>query len=369
MENISSINLKIISFNVRGLNSSIKRRKIFKWLHKQTAHCFFLQESFSTKQTIDIWESEWGGKIFYSHGSNHSKGVMILVNPRYKLEVIKSCKDKNGRFIILETKLDNQHLVLVNIYAPNDTSQQIKFFQELNKTLTNYADNNLIIGGDFNCALTPKDRKSVKRATNKHMVIKEIGNLCSHFDLTDIWRQLNPQTSSFTWHDKAFKTQSRLDFFLITPDLVNTAKECNIVHTPFSDHSSVMLNLQSLDQLKRFGPGFWKFNANLLEDEKYVKEMRKNISCFREKYNAVTDLGLKWDVIKMEIRSFTLQYSKKKARIERDKEKDLQIKMNNLQEKLSTSKNDHKLLNEYNAVKVQLDKILNKKIKGWDYFT
>ena len=135
------------------------------------------------------------------------------------------------------------------------------------------------------------------------------------------------------------------------------------MHTPFSDHSSIMFNLQSLDQRKRSGPGFWKFNANLLEDERYV-EMRRNISCFREKYSAVTDLGMKWDVIKMEIRSFTLQYSKKKARIERDKEKDLQIKMNNLQEKLSTSKNDHKLLNEYNAVKAQLDKILNKKIKG-----
>ena len=104
----------------------------------------------------------------------------------------------------------------VNIYAPNDTSHQIS------KTLTNYADNNLIIGGDFNCALTPKDTKSVKQASNKHMVIKEIGNLCSHFDLTDIWpRHLNPQTLSFTWHDKAFKTQSRLDFFSITPNLVN----------------------------------------------------------------------------------------------------------------------------------------------------
>ena len=64
MDDISSINLKFISFNVRGLNNSIKRRKIFKWLHKQTADCYFLQESFSTKQTIDIWESEWGGKFF-----------------------------------------------------------------------------------------------------------------------------------------------------------------------------------------------------------------------------------------------------------------------------------------------------------------
>ena len=237
------------------MNNSIKRRKIFKWLHKQNAHCYFLHESFSTKQTIDIRESEWGGKFFYSYRSSHSKGVMILVNPRYKLDVIKSCKDKNGRFIILDTKLENQHLVLVNIYSPNDTSQQIKFFQELNKTLTNYADNNLIIGGDFNCALTPKDRKSVIQATNKHMVIKEVRNLYSHFHLTDIWRQLNPQTLSFTWHGKAFKTQSRLDFFFITPDLVNTTKECNIMNTSFSDHSSITLNLQSLDQRKKSAPG------------------------------------------------------------------------------------------------------------------
>ena len=93
------------------------------------------------------------------------------------------------------------------------------------------------------------------------------------------------------------------------------------MHIPFSDHSSIMLNLQSLDQRKRSGPGFWKFNANLLEDEKYVKEMRENILSFREKYNDVTDLGLKWNVIKIQIGSFTLQYSKKKARIEKDNEK------------------------------------------------
>ena len=119
--------------------------------------------------------------------------------PRYKLEVIKSCKNKNGSFIILDTKQHTNNILCLSISTPqNDTLRQIKFFQELNKTLTNYADNNLIIGGHFNCALTPKDRKSVKQATNQYMVIKEIGNLCSHFDRTDIWRQLNPQTLSFT---------------------------------------------------------------------------------------------------------------------------------------------------------------------------
>ena len=122
----SSINFKIISLNVRGLNNSTKRRKIFKWLHRQTAHCYFLQETFSTEQSINTRRSEWGGNTFYSHGSNHSKGVMILVNPRYQLEVIRSTKDKDGRSIILEIKLDNQNLVLANVYAPNDIQQQVK---------------------------------------------------------------------------------------------------------------------------------------------------------------------------------------------------------------------------------------------------
>ena len=199
---ISSINFKIVSLNVRGLNNSIKRRKVFKWLHRQTAPCYFLQETFSTEQSINIWRSEWGGNIFYSHGSNHSKGVMILVNPRYQFEVIRSIKDKNGRSIILEIKLDNQNLALANVYAPNDISQQIKFYQDLNQTLSGFSDCNLIIGGGFNCALTPKDRKSVKQRSNKPTVINEIEHLCSNFALTDIWRELNPQALSFTWHDQ-----------------------------------------------------------------------------------------------------------------------------------------------------------------------
>ena len=206
--------------------------------------------------------------------------------------MIRSIKDKNGRSIILEIKLDNQNLVLANVYAPNDIPQQIEFYKDLNQTLREFSDSNLIIGGDFNCALTPKDRKSVKQGSNKYGVINEIGNLCSNFALTDIWRELNPQTLSFTWHDKAFKCQ-RLDFFLITADLVYLTKESNIMHTPFSDHSAIMLNIQSFDQRRKSGPGFWKFNACLLEDKEYVKKMCENIPAFIEKYRDVSDLGLK----------------------------------------------------------------------------
>ena len=62
------------------------------------------------------------------------------------------------------------------------------------------------------------------------------------------------------------------------------------------------------------GPGFWKFNNSLLEDEGYTSKLRQNLPLFREKYADLVDLGLKWDVIKMEIRGFTIKYSKIKAK-------------------------------------------------------
>ena len=92
-----------------------------------------------------------------------------------------------------------------------------------------------------------------------------------------VFGAIERETLSFTWHDQAFKSQSRLDVFLITADLVYLTKESNVMHTPFSDHSAIMLNIQSVDQRKKSGPGFWKFNASFLEDNEYVAKMCVNI--------------------------------------------------------------------------------------------
>ena len=69
------LDVKLLSLNVRGLNKSIKRRSIFRWLHNQKLQFAFLQETYSSKSYAHIWEAEWGGKTFFSHGTSHSKGV------------------------------------------------------------------------------------------------------------------------------------------------------------------------------------------------------------------------------------------------------------------------------------------------------
>ena len=108
-------NYKHSSLNVRGINQSNKRRKQSRWLHHQRAQCCLLKETYSDEKCISSWETDWGGKVYAAHGSKHSKGVKLLMNPNFDCQVELSIKDKNGRFIILDLKADDSHLILVRI--------------------------------------------------------------------------------------------------------------------------------------------------------------------------------------------------------------------------------------------------------------
>ena len=277
---------------------------------------------------------------------------MILINPKLDCKVEKCILDNSGRFIILDVALEDAHIILVNIYAPNDLNQQVKFFKLVQHHLQDLSEEIVIIGGDFNCSLSDKDKKGGNPITKKASVIKEIEHLCSCNNLIDIWRQLNPQLESFTWRNKSHKIQCRLDFFLISEKLTDLVTSCKIFHAPETDHSTISLHLQAKIKQDR-GPGFWKFNNSLLRDEAYVNELRKNINSYRAKYESIDDKGLKWDLIKMEIRGFTVNYAKSKAKRCKNDEVTLQNKINELQLKLESNPNNSHYLNDLHAAKLR----------------
>ena len=70
---------------------------------------------------------------------------------------------KKGRLIILRAKIDEFRFIFINVYAPNDQKMQVEFFETLKLRLRKYADENIIIGGDLNCCLTP--RRQTRRST------------------------------------------------------------------------------------------------------------------------------------------------------------------------------------------------------------
>ena len=74
------LDFKLLSLNVRGIRSATKRKALFTWLNERRYDIIFLQETYSTVDVEDIWRTQWRGKLFFAHGSNHSCGVMILVS-------------------------------------------------------------------------------------------------------------------------------------------------------------------------------------------------------------------------------------------------------------------------------------------------
>ena len=125
---------------------------------------------------------------------------------------------------------------------------------------------------------------------------------------------------------------------------------------------SLVLQSNRLNQKR--GPGFWKFNTALLKDEAYITALKINIPIFKEKYNEVHDLGLKWDLIKMGIRGFTIKYSKRKAKKHRDEEKSLHQKVNDLQARAENNPHNRNILLELQRARSQLKKIMLTKTKG-----
>ena len=167
----------------------------------------------------------------------------------------------------------------------------------------------------------------------------------------------------FTWREKGHKIQCRLDYFLTTPNLTKLTRNCDIIHAPGSDHCAVKLFIQSEALNKKPGPGFWKFNSSLLENEAYINELKENIKAYRNKYDYLEDKGLKWDLLKIEMRSFTIAYTKKKPEKEKT-EKILQEQLNNLLAQSEHCKNYPALRIKIQTVQSRLKRITEQKVKG-----
>ena len=55
-----------------------------------------------------------------SHGTNHSRGVMILFQPKLDVNIEQIISGKDGRYILAEVLVEGEKVVFLNIYAPND---------------------------------------------------------------------------------------------------------------------------------------------------------------------------------------------------------------------------------------------------------
>jgi exonuclease III len=328
--------VKLLSFNVNGLGQKSKRSIIFNKV-KQLKCIAFLQETHCTKPEEKVWEDQWKGKIYFSNGTSKSAGVAILFPPDLDIELCDKKCDDDGRFLLLKIKIQFNMYVLCNVYAPTQDHklEQNNFSVKIKEELAPYANDNILLGGDFNFYKNPKlDKMDSMINKNDNPVYRnEICALLEAFTLSDCFRNLYLTLRRYTWHARG--KSSRLDYWFISEHLLNELESYQIIPGLHSDHS--ILKVEIGNDIPNRGKGIWKFNNSLLHDTNYVKEIKNIIHNCESEYSELEDKGLAWEMTKMKIRSFSVPYCVKKKKERQAFKKSLEHDLEQLQELLDSN--------------------------------
>ena len=97
-------------------------------LKKQASNnlCFSIQESHSDRDVEKLWQKQWNGRIFYSHGTTSSRGAFIALRKNFEFKLLSpEICDPQGRYIILNIEIIGSPFTLINYCAPNNQSDQL----------------------------------------------------------------------------------------------------------------------------------------------------------------------------------------------------------------------------------------------------
>ena len=136
----------LVSVNTQGLRSPEGRKSAFHFLRIHKYDIIFLRETHWTTDLQDAIQRDWTRDIYFNNGTANSCGVAIFFNPRFNYTHINTSQDSSGRVLAITIKIDDHHLHLVNLYAPNSDTDRRQPFSSLEPFFSSRYHN--VIGGD-----------------------------------------------------------------------------------------------------------------------------------------------------------------------------------------------------------------------------
>ena len=148
-----------------------------------------------------------------SHGSGNSRGVAILLKRGIDFSI--RSKILWGASLFLKQRSQTLPMYKKTFMHQTKTKKLTTVFKKENLD----TEENIIVGGDFNCPINPLIDIKGGLLTPRKLVVDSIECFLDNFDLIDIWRVKNPGIKSFTWSQKSPKIFRRLDYWLISNNL------------------------------------------------------------------------------------------------------------------------------------------------------
>ena len=120
------------------------------------------------------------------------------------------------------------------------------------------------------------------------------------------------EDKDFTWKKKNPFIARRLDYCFATDNLLSYCSSCEHETIANSDHKAIMFQLE--ESVFQRGPGYWKFNNNLLKNTQFIEEMNNFLEHQTQNNTDNTDnnnLMEKWELLKVEIRNLCYDFGKR----------------------------------------------------------
>jgi exodeoxyribonuclease-3 len=254
--------MKIISWNVNGIRA-VHNKGFVEWITQESPDILCLQETKAEMSQFPqaVVEHEHYKCFSSSAEKKGYSGVATLSREKFldtkKME--NQDYDSEGRILIHET----ENFYLLNCYFPNSQRDhkrlpyKLKFLEDILKKMNALkTKKGVIITGDFNIAHKEIDLANPKTNTKNAGFLPEerawMDRLMKE-GWVDIYRHLNPdKEGAYTWWSQMnpnIRERNigwRLDYFVISPDLVARVEEASILSAvKGSDHCPVKLVLRS----------------------------------------------------------------------------------------------------------------------------
>ena len=304
--------VKFLSYNVKGLNSAVKRLKVLAELEHLRADVVFIQESHLTiDANIKLYSPVYPVWFYGDSISKRARGVAIGFTRGFGFTLEARLTDPEGRFLFLKIKFENVIYTLANIYAPNVHPTQ--YLGKILGKLNNFAEGYIILMGDLNFVFNPIEDSTFRGKATKNEHLQRIKHKLHERQLVDVWRIFHPKEHDYTFFSPPHGTYSRIDYILADHGLLDSITETEIGIMTVSDHAPITMKI-ILSTQKRQRP-VWRLDDSLIRDEGGARRVEAELKqFFHINETAGISSATLWETHKAYIRGILIAEAAKKKK-------------------------------------------------------
>jgi exonuclease III len=256
--NISFASINCNSLNISSIGSFNQKLKIYGIVSLKTdiiimsdiRLCNAQGVSSSGEMATAFRLTPYGSYKFLHNSNLNKRGVGVLIRSTSSISVLKEWRDGHDNVLGLQLEREGKKFNVIAIYGPNHV--QANFFTDIRACIAALGNCPLVMGGDWNCTYStapPATNIDIFKMANAPNLnhSKLFKKMCDDLELCDPFRTKFPNRLDFTYRPSNLlkKNRSRIDFFIISRNLVNLVTDIEnkgSLQNKHFDHMAILLS-------------------------------------------------------------------------------------------------------------------------------